>query len=126
MAKILIVDDDVSITTLLDRILNASGFEAVVVNESARTMDTARASKPDLFILDLMMPEPNGFELCRMLRAESEFENTPILIITASDDYDSEAISYAAGANDYITKPFDQDDLPKRIKKLLKGKKTEK
>ena len=80
---------------------------------------TAASSKPDFFILDLMMPQPNGFEICRMIRGDEYFKNTPILIITASDDYDGKAIAYAAGANDYITKPFYQDELPQRISSLL-------
>lgn len=120
MKKIMIVDDDVAITVLLERILTSSKFQVVIVNDSTQTMDKAHETKPDLFILDLMMPEPNGFEVCRMLRADAEFADTPILIITASDDSDSKAISYAAGANDYITKPFDQDELPGRINSLLK------
>lgn len=119
MIKIMIVDDDIPVTVLLERILSTSEFEAVVVNDSAQALERARETNPDLFILDLMMPEPNGFEVCRLLRAESTFENTPILIITASDDYDSKAIAYAAGANDYITKPFDHEDLPIRIKALI-------
>ena len=119
MTKILIVDDDVAITVLLDKILTVSGFQIVVVNDSAEALEKARETNPDIFILDLMMPQPNGFEVCRMLRAEEGFVNTPILIITASDDYDSKAIAYAAGANDYITKPFDHDELPVRIKALL-------
>ncbi len=123
MKKIMIVDDDVAITVLLDRILSASKFEVVIVNDSTQALEKAREVNPDIFILDLMMPEPNGFEVCRLLRAEVDFESTPILIITASDDYDSKAIAYAAGANDYITKPFDQDKLPGRINSLLKNRK---
>ena len=119
MTKILIVDDDVQVTTLLDRLLSLEGFEAAVVNDSAQAMEVARSIKPDFFILDLMMPQPNGFELCRFLRADPDFAETPILIITASDDGDSKAIAYVAGANDYITKPFDHDDLPIRIRALL-------
>jgi DNA-binding response OmpR family regulator len=120
MTKILVVDDDVAVTVLLGKILTSSGFEVVLVNDSAQSLDMAHETKPDFFILDLMMPEPNGFEVCRMLRADSEFAQTPILIITASDDYDSKAIAYVAGANDYITKPFDQDELPERINSLLR------
>jgi DNA-binding response OmpR family regulator len=119
MAKILVVDDDVAVTVLLGKILTSSGFEVVLVNDSAQSLDMAHETKPDFFILDLMMPEPNGFEVCRMLRADADFAQTPILIITASDDYDSKAIAYVAGANDYITKPFDQDELPERINSLL-------
>lgn|SRR5690349_10373864 len=119
MAKILIVDDDVEITTLLNTILSLSGFEISVVNDSTLAMETAESMKPDLFILDLMMPQPNGFELCRMIRSNSNLINTPIIIITAMDDLDSKNIAYAAGANDYLPKPFDQEELPKRINALL-------
>ena len=119
MTKILIVDDEVQVTTLLDRLLSQEGFEITVVNNSALTMEVAGATRPDFFILDLMMPQPNGFEICRLLRADENFSETPILIITASDDSDSRGIAYVAGANDYITKPFDNDDLPRRIRGLL-------
>jgi DNA-binding response OmpR family regulator len=119
MAKILIVDDDVEITTLLDTILSLSGFEISVVNDSTLAMETAESMKPDLFILDLMMPQPNGFELCRMIRSNPNLINTPIIIITAMDDLDSKNIAYAAGANDYLPKPFDQEELPRRINALL-------
>ncbi|MCC7118210.1 MAG: response regulator transcription factor [Anaerolineales bacterium] len=119
MKKILIVDDDISITLLLEKILSRAGFSVVVVNESSQAMRKAQELNPDLFILDLMMPQPNGFEVCRALRADATFSNTPILIITASDDYDSKAIAYAAGASDYITKPFDHEELITRIKEVL-------
>jgi DNA-binding response OmpR family regulator len=119
MTKILIVDDDVQITNLLEKLLSLDGFEPTVVNDSTKALEVAVSTKPDFFILDLMMPQPNGFELCSMLRGDENFKNTPILIITASDDYDSKAIAYAAGANDYITKPFDHDDLPLRIRSML-------
>lgn len=119
MAKILIVDDDPQVTTLLEKILSLAGFTTTIVNDSAQAMEVAESMLPDFFILDLMMPQPNGFELCRMIRSNANMINTPILIITASDDYDSKAIAYAAGANDYITKPFDQDELPQRINSLL-------
>ncbi len=119
MTKILIVDDDIQITTLLDKLLSLEGFEASVVNDSSQAMEVARSIRPDFFILDLMMPQPNGFEICRFLRADPDFAETPILIITASDDSDSKAIAYVAGANDYITKPFDHEDLPIRIRSLL-------
>jgi len=119
MTKILIVDDDIQVTNLLGKLLSIEGFEPTVVNDSTKALEVAIATKPDFFILDLMMPQPNGFELCSMLRGDENFKKTPILIITASDDYDSKAIAYAAGADDYITKPFDHDDLPRRIKSLL-------
>lgn len=124
MARILVVDDDPQITTLLNTLLSLQGFEVHVVNDSTQAMSAAASTTPDLFILDLMMPQPNGYEICRLIRSDPKFRNTPILIITASDDYGSKAISRAAGANDYMTKPFDQDELPKVIRSLIKLHKT--
>jgi Response regulators consisting of a CheY-like receiver domain and a winged-helix DNA-binding domain len=119
MAKILIVDDDRQVTFFLEKLLSIEGYEATALNESSKALEMARSIKPDLFILDLMMPEPNGFELCRILRADPNFTNTPIVIITAMDDSDSKAIAFVAGANDFITKPFRPDELAARMKALI-------
>ena len=119
MTKILIVDDDEQVTALLEKLLSLEGFEPTAVTDSSEAMRVAERVNPDFFILDLFMPQPNGFELTRSLRTHQMFSKTPILIITASDDSDSKAIAYVAGANDYITKPFNPDELPGRIKALL-------
>ncbi|MFN8412408.1 MAG: response regulator [Anaerolineales bacterium] len=116
MKKILIVDDDKGMTQLLADIVKVGGHEPIIVNDSSLAMQTAISNKPDLFLLDLMMPEPNGFELCRLLRADIRFKSTPILIITAMDESDSKSIAFVAGANDYISKPFDPQELEKTIK----------
>lgn len=119
MAKILIVDDDRQVAFFLEKLLQIEGYQPTALSDSTLAMETARSIKPDLFILDLMMPEPNGFELCRMLRADPNFTNTPIVIITAMDDSDSKAIAFVAGANDFITKPFRPDELANRMRELL-------
>ena len=119
MTKIMVVDDEKEYTTLYRDYLTLVGFEAVVENESWKVMEHARNDKPDLFILDLMMPEPDGFKLCRMLRADPDFKRTPIIIITALNDMDSKLVALGAGANDYITKPFHIGDLKSRINTLL-------
>jgi DNA-binding response OmpR family regulator len=119
MAKILIVDDDNLVTTLLEKLLSIDGFETKSLNESALAVETAREMNPDLFLIDLMMPQPDGFRLCRMLREIPEFSLTPIIIVTALDDGDSRAVAFGAGANDYITKPFHPDELTERINELL-------
>ena len=80
-------------------------------------MSAAHLLRPDLFILDLMMPPPDGFELCRLLRADPVFAQAPILIITAMDISNSSATSF--GANDYLTKPFNLDEIITRINLLL-------
>ncbi len=119
MPKILIVDDDKQITFFLEKLLSMEGYETAAVNESSKAVQTANLIHPDLFILDLMMPEPNGFELCRTLRADPNFSQTPIVIITAMDEKDSKAIAFLAGANDYIMKPFRPDELARRMKALI-------
>ena len=119
MSKIMIVDDDVQATTLLEKILSVEGYESITVNDSSKAVQIAKSTNPDLFLLDLMMPDPDGFKLCRMLRLDPYFSKTPIIIITALDDNDSRVVAYGAGANDYLTKPFHIDELSQRIRTLI-------
>jgi DNA-binding response OmpR family regulator len=119
MAKILVVDDDIHATTLFKTILNAKGFDALIVNDSAIAVQTADSTNPDLIILDLMMPEPNGFEVCKMLRADPKYSRTPIVIFTAMGDNESKASALEAGANEFLTKPFRVEDLMQKIKSLI-------
>lgn len=119
MAKIMIVEDDEQASTFLAELLTAEGYHPIVVNESSKAMDMANATLPDAFLLDLMMPEPDGFKLCRMLRANPNFVATPIIIVTALDDMDSRIVAFGAGANDYIVKPFHIDALASKVKALL-------
>jgi DNA-binding response OmpR family regulator len=106
MTKIMVVDDDKGATALFEQVLLMAGYESIVVNESARAVEVAASTNPDLFLLDLMMPEPDGFKLCRMLRAERHFQRTPIVIVTALNDLDSRLVAMGAGANGYLAKPF--------------------
>jgi DNA-binding response OmpR family regulator len=119
MPKIMVVDDDKEFTTLYKEYLTMVGFEAIAENQSWRAVEVANAARPDLFILDLMMPEPDGFKLCRMLRTNINFVRTPIIIVTALNDEDSKVVALGAGANDYLTKPFHIDELKARIDALL-------
>ena len=117
MVKILIVDDDPYVTSMLRKYLSAKNFEVVTINQSSKAISTAQMMDPDLFIIDLMMPPPDGFELCRQLRADPRFVRTPILIITAMDISNSRATSF--GANDYLAKPFNLDEVVTRVNFLL-------
>jgi DNA-binding response OmpR family regulator len=119
MAKILIVDDDVQITMLFGRFLTWEGYEVTLLNDSTQALETALEKKPDLFILDLMMPDPDGFKLCRLLRSVPVFKRTPILIVTALNDEDSKVVAYGAGADSYLTKPFKIEELGTSVKDLL-------
>lgn len=119
MAKIMVVEDDIQASTFLAEVLKLEGYAPIVVNESSKAMAMADATLPDAFLLDLMMPEPDGFKLCRMLRNNPHFITTPIIIVTALDDTDSRIVAFGAGANDYIVKPFHIDELASKIKALL-------
>jgi len=120
MAKILIVDDDIQTTKLLELLLAERGYEATSVNDSSQAIKVAKLVNPELIILDLMMPEPDGFKVCRTLREDAQFIFTPILIVTALDDTDSKIVAYGAGADNYLIKPYDIDDLADTIKRMLR------
>ena len=119
MSKIMVVEDDKDYLVLYKEYLTLVGFEAVTEIQSSKAMDVAHDTLPDLFILDLMMPEPDGFKLTRMLRTDPVFRHTPIIIVTALNDLDSKLVALGSGANDYLTKPFHIEDLKLRIDALL-------
>jgi DNA-binding response OmpR family regulator len=119
MPKVMVVDDDEEFTNLYKDYLKMVGFDAVSENRSSNAMKLAYSERPDVFVLDLMMPAPDGFQLCRMLRADPGFQRTPIIIVTALTDLDSKMVAIGAGADDYLTKPFHIDELKSRINALL-------
>ncbi len=119
MIKILIVDDDIDATSLLKNFLTLDGYEPTTLNDSTAVIKKANSLNPDLFLLDLMMPVLDGFKLCRMLRAIPKFAHTPVVIITALSDDDSKAVAFGAGANGYLTKPYQPDQLRTIIKDLI-------
>lgn len=115
----MIVDDDIDTTNILESILEFEGYEPTSVNDSTLAVQEAILLQPDLFLLDLMMPEIDGFKLCRMLRANPAFAYTPIIIVTALADEDSRIVAYGAGANGYVTKPYLPQELILKIKDLI-------
>lgn len=119
MEMILVVDDDIHATTLFDTLLTAKGYEAIIVNDSAIAVEVANSTNPDLIILDLMMPEPNGFEVCKTLRTDPKFSKTPIVIFTAMGDNESKEAAFESGADEFLTKPFRVEDLMQRIRNLI-------
>ena len=112
--KIMVVEDDVAASTFIAEVLKMGGYEAVVVNDSSRAMDDANSTLPQAILLDLMMPPPDGFKLCRMLRADPTFQRTPILIVTALDNTDSKIVAIGAGANDYLSNALVEEQLQHR------------
>jgi DNA-binding response OmpR family regulator len=117
--RIMVVEDDEGASTFIADVLTAEGYEPIVVNDSKKAMEIASSTLPHAILLDLMMPPPDGFKLCRMLRADPVFKHTPILIVTALDNTDSKIVAIGAGANDYLVKPFHIDELAAKVKTLL-------
>lgn len=117
--RIMVVEDDEPTSLFIAEVLKMEGYDPIVVNESAKAMEVASSALPHAFLLDLMMPPPDGFKLCRMLRADPVFRLTPILIVTALNDIDSKIVAIGAGASDYLVKPFHVDELASKLKNLL-------
>ena len=124
MPKILVVDDDKAATSLFQQALMMNQYEVITLNESSKVLETVTNEYPDLVILDLMMPDPDGFKVCRLLRANPQFRRLPIIIVTALNDIDSKLVAIGAGANDYLVKPFHLDTLFKSVENLLAKSRT--
>lgn len=120
MAKrILIVDDEPDIVEVLKQRLIGAGFEVIIAEDGYMGLETARREKPDLIILDLMLPKIEGYKVCRMLKFDKEYSHIPIIILTARSQPVEEEIGYSTGANFYLTKPFDGNELTAKVKELL-------
>jgi two-component system, OmpR family, response regulator VicR len=117
--RILIVDDDPSIRKFVQANLEARGYEVLTALDGEDAIKVAEKEKPDLIILDIMMPEMDGFEACWKIRA---FTNVPILLLSAREGENDNELCVACGATTYLTKPFILRELLELIKTLLKQK----
>jgi DNA-binding response OmpR family regulator len=115
--KILVVDDEISLQETLAYNLKREGYLVDVAGDGPAALDLARQSKPDLIILDIMLPGLDGFEVCRILRKEM---STPVLMLTARDDEIDRVVGLEVGADDYLAKPFSMRELIARVKALLR------
>jgi two-component system alkaline phosphatase synthesis response regulator PhoP len=118
--KILIVDDEPDILEILKYNLEKGKYKIFTANNGKEAITVANDKSPDLIILDVMMPEMNGIEVCKLLRKSSKFDNTIILFLTALSEEYSEVSGFEAGADDYVTKPIRPKTLVARVKTLLK------
>ena len=114
---VLVVEDEKALRETLEYNLRKEGYEVHSVEDGRAALDTARRSKPDLIVLDIMLPGMDGFEVCRILRRES---STPILMLTARDDEIDRVVGLEVGADDYLTKPFSMRELMARVKAQLR------
>ena len=117
MSKVLVVEDDRNLLETIKYNLVKEGYEALVAVDGAEALEIARNEKPDLIILDIMLPKIDGFEVCRILRREM---NVPIIMLTARTDETDRIMGLDTGADDYMTKPFSIRELLARIRALLR------
>src|SRR5574339_954559 len=117
MTKILVIDDEPSITNLVTAYLKPEGYEVVTAADGNAGLKAARAFKPDLIILDLMLPGIDGIELLTRLRRESDVY---VIMLTARTDETDKVIGLSVGADDYVTKPFSPRELVARVKAALR------
>lgn len=117
--KILIVDDDIDSLKLIGLMLQRHGYEVVAANAGNQALTKAAQEHPDLIILDVMMPDMDGYEVCRRLRANPDTRTIPIIMFTAKTLVDDKVAGFEAGADDYLTKPTHPAELASRVKAML-------
>jgi len=116
--KILVIDDDTAVTDLLSVLLRSQGFDVTATNSSSDGLSLIRDNEPELIILDLMMPEIDGWEVCRSVRT---FSQVPIIVLSALNDPSMVASVLDAGADDYLTKPLRMEALVETLSRWLPG-----
>jgi two-component system OmpR family response regulator len=117
-AHILVVDDETAITELLATALRYMGYQVTVAANGFAALDAAASAAPDLVVLDVMLPDIDGFEVCRRLRAARDF--VPVIFLSARDSEDDRVTGFIRGGDDYVTKPFSLEELTLRISALLR------
>ena len=118
--KILVVDDEVDLVETVRFPLEMKGFDVLVSYNGEDALSQARKEKPDLIILDLMLPKLDGYKVCRLLKFDERYKHIPILMLTAKTQEKDKILGKETGADEYITKPFEMDDLMEKVKKYLK------
>ena len=115
--KILVVDDEKKIVDILKAYLERDGYRVIVAYDGRLALQMARSESPELIVLDLMLPEVSGWDVCRTLRTES---NVPIIMLTARDEDSDKIVGLELGADDYVVKPFNPKELVSRVRAVLR------
>ncbi|MCB8987336.1 MAG: response regulator transcription factor [Ardenticatenaceae bacterium] len=120
MATILVIDDDELVSRTLQRALKLYGHQVMVANSGTEGLQTARRHRPDLFILDIMMPGADGYQVCRQIRGDPLLADLPVLFLTAKAKDEDKIEGFRAGGDDYLSKPFNMEELQLRVKAILR------
>lgn len=121
--RILLVDDEIDFVEVLSTRLEANGFEVLPAYDGEEALEKVKEAKPDLIILDIMMPKINGFDVCRKLKLDQNYKDIPIIMLTAKFQASDIKFGSAMGADAYITKPFEPQVLLGKVNELLKKNK---
>lgn len=122
--KILVVDDEPNIVEVIRLYLEHAGYEPVILYSGQEVMDMLRQERPELAVLDVMLPDVTGFELCGMIRGSVDLSELPIILLTAKGEPMDKLRGFNLGVDDYIVKPFDPNELVARIKAILRRAKS--
>ena len=120
MHRVLVVDDESDVTELLQYRLEQEGYRVATLNDPLGFVVKVREFEPDLMLLDVMMPELSGIQLCRIVRADPSMKNIPVIFLSARGEVEDRIKGLEAGAEDYVSKPFNTNELMLRISKMLK------
>lgn len=120
--KILVVDDEADLVETIQFALELEGYNVLVASNGEEGLNMARQEKPDLILLDLMLPKLDGYKVCRLLKFDERYKYIPILMLTAKTQEKDKILGKETGANEYINKPFDMDELMAKIKSYLSKK----
>lgn len=118
VTKILVVDDEPKIRRVVEQSLRRDAYKVVHACDGMEALQKMEEEKPDLIILDLMMPEMDGFDVCKNMRSRGD--NTPVIILSAKDELEDKASGFNLGIDDYVTKPFSPSELALRVKAVLR------
>jgi two-component system, OmpR family, alkaline phosphatase synthesis response regulator PhoP len=117
--KILVTEDSPTILEILKSVLSEEGYEVIAAADGQQALDLARTEKPDLIILDLMLPKIDGYKVCRMLKFDEKYKEIPIIMLTARTKDEDEQLGKEVGADAYIKKPFQPEMIVDKIKEFL-------
>ncbi len=118
--KILVVDDEVDLVKTIQFYLELGGYKVLASYNGEDALNQARKENPDLILLDIMLPKLDGYKVCRLLKFDEKYKHIPILMMTAKTQEKDKLTGKETGANEYITKPFDMEELTEMIKAYLK------
>jgi len=117
--KVLVVDDEIYIVHILDFSLGMEGYEVITALDGEQALERMKTERPDLVVLDIMMPKLDGYEVCKAIKSNPATKQTPVILLSAKGRNVDQKLGFDVGADDYITKPFSPRKLVERINQLL-------